>query len=298
MRPNVGQGRDPKPQEGAVLGQGQLGQGLVIAAVGVGQEGFGALGHPLDRAIELLGRPEGDDFVTVDVDLGAEAAADVRCHHAQLVLGPKAHEGRQHQARHMGILACAVEGQAVTGIVVLADGGAGFDGIGDQAVVDDLQLGDVVGLGEGFICGCLVADLPVEAEVAGNIGVQLVRTLGQGIGHLCEGRQVLEIHLDQLGRVFGLGQGLGHHHGQLFADEGDTISRQGRDGRRFVRLAVLLGDDPAADRTADAVGCEVCCREDADDARRRLGVAAVDAVDLGMGDGRVEEVGVGLARDD
>ena len=53
----IGDGVDPKAEELAVLVERQLGMGDVVAAMGVGQEGFAALGRPFDRPAELARGP-------------------------------------------------------------------------------------------------------------------------------------------------------------------------------------------------------------------------------------------------
>ena len=145
----------------------------VVAAVRVGEEGFGAVAGPLHRAADLARGPQAHDLLGVDEDLGAEAAADVRRDHAQLVLGRQADEGGQHQARHVRVLAGGVEREAVLPGVVVADGGARLDGVGDQPVVDEIDLGDVLGVGEGGIDGGLVAEVPLVDGVVGRLGVDL-----------------------------------------------------------------------------------------------------------------------------
>jgi hypothetical protein len=70
----------------AVLVHGHLGLRDVVAAMGVGQEGLGAVRGPLHGAAHLLGGPDAHGFFRVDEDLGAEAAAHIRRDDAQLVL--------------------------------------------------------------------------------------------------------------------------------------------------------------------------------------------------------------------
>ena len=83
--------------------------GDVVAAMRVGEEGLGAVAGPFHRAPDLLGGPDADRLLGIDEDLGAEAAADIGRDHAQLVLRRDADEGRQHQPRHMRVLAGGVE---------------------------------------------------------------------------------------------------------------------------------------------------------------------------------------------
>ena len=169
----VGLGLGPQRQDLAVGVEGQLGRRRVIAAVRVGEEGFGALGHPLHGPADLARGPQAHGLLGVDEDLGAEAAADVGRDHAQLVLGREADEGRQHQARDVRVLAGGVEREALLARVVVADGGARLDGVGDQPVVDEVDLGDVLGGGEGGIDLGLVAQVPLIDRVVGGLGMDL-----------------------------------------------------------------------------------------------------------------------------
>ena len=62
----------------------------------------------------------------------------------------------------MGVLGSGVEGVVVAGLLVVADGRAGLDGVGDDPLIFEFQGGDVVGMSP--IPEVLVArdsDLPV-----------------------------------------------------------------------------------------------------------------------------------------
>jgi hypothetical protein len=73
------------------------------------------------------------------------------------------------------ILAGDVERVAVIGAAVARHGGARLDGVGDEAIVDDVELGDVRGFGERAVDGGLVAQRPGVALVARRAFVQLGR---------------------------------------------------------------------------------------------------------------------------
>ena len=93
----------------------------------------------------LLRRPQADDLFRIDEDLRAEAAADIGRDHAQLVLGRHADEGGDHEPRDMRVLRRVPEREAVGAGIVFADRGARLDRVRHQAVVDDVELGDVLG---------------------------------------------------------------------------------------------------------------------------------------------------------
>jgi hypothetical protein len=160
----------------------------------VGQEGLAALGRPLDGAVELW-PPRWRHVLGVQEDLGAEAAAHVGRDHAHLVLGQAQHEGRHQQPLDVRVLVGHVQRVLVRGAVVAGVGGARLHRVGDQAVVDQVQLGDVRGAGEGGVHRGLVAQRPLVAVVVGRLVVQR-RALGGG-AHVDHRRQLLVVHLHQ-----------------------------------------------------------------------------------------------------
>ena len=291
---HVGDGLDPEAEELAVLVECELGMGGVVAPMGVGDEGLGAVGGPFDGTPDPLRGPDDYGFLGVDEDLRAEAAADVGRDHAQLVLGRDGHEGRQHQARHMRILAGVVEGVAVAGGVVLADRRARLDGVGDDAVVDEVEPGDVAGRGEGGVGRRPVADLPVVAGVAGHVVVHLHRALPVGAFDVDLRRQHLVVDDHGLGAVARLLLGLGDDDGDRVTDMANPLLGQRRMGRHLHVRAVLGGDVPAADEVADLVAGEVGAGQHGDDAGGGEGGGGVDRADGGVGMRRAHEMGRGL----
>ena len=156
----------PQRQDVALLVGRELGVGDVVAAVRVGEEGLAALRGPLHRpAADLLAGPEDDALLAVDEDLGAEAAAHVGRHHAQLVLGRHADEGRDDQPVDVRVLRRDVERVALHAGVVVADRGARLERVRRQAVVGEVDPGDVGGPGDRGVGRRLVADLPVVDQV-------------------------------------------------------------------------------------------------------------------------------------
>ena len=87
----------------ALLGRGELDLLDHVAAVDRRVEALGALLDPLDRAAEPPGEQQRERLLGVDVQLRAEAAADVGRDHAQLRLGHPEHAGERHaeDVRHL-----------------------------------------------------------------------------------------------------------------------------------------------------------------------------------------------------
>ncbi len=176
----------------------------VVAAVRVGQERFAALGRPLDRAVDALRRPDHRRLFGVQVDLRAEAAADVGRDDAHLVLGQAEHEGRHQQALDVRILVRDVERVRVVGAVVRRERRARLDRVRDEPVVDDVELRHVRGLRERGVDRGLVAERPRVALVAGRLLVDLRRARLQRIDDVDDRRQHVVVDVDQLGRVLRL----------------------------------------------------------------------------------------------
>src|SRR5918995_1732870 len=174
--------------------------GDVVAAVSVAEEGFSAVRGPLYRPADLLRRPDADRLLRVNEDLGAEAAADIRGDHPELVLGRDADEGREHEAGDVRILARGVEGVGLLARLVLADRRAWLNRVRDEAVVDEIELRHLLRLGGGGVDGGLVAEMPAMAGVFRGDFVHLdwrgLRLRGVGDGWQ---RGVFEG--DRLGRI-------------------------------------------------------------------------------------------------
>ena len=228
---------------------------------------------PFDRAADRLGGEGDEGLLGVVEDLRAEAAADVRGDDAQLVLGDAEHEGAHQQPDDVRVLRGGPERVLVVAGVVLADRGPRLHGVRHQPVVDELERRDVwrgadrlVGRG-----GVVVEEAPVEAEVGAGIVVDQRRLGVEGGAHVDDRGQLLDVELDRLGGVARLGQRLGDHRGDRIADVADLALGEDRVLRLLHRLAVAVGDQPAAGDAADAL--EVLRGEDLEHARHRLGRA-------------------------
>ena len=119
-------------QKFAVLIEGQLGGRQVIAAVRVGQEGFRALGGPLDRAVDALAGPRHHRFFGIQKNLGTKAAADVRSDDAYFVFRQPEHERGHQETLHVRILARDIQRVTIIPARVAGDGGARLDRIWNE----------------------------------------------------------------------------------------------------------------------------------------------------------------------
>ena len=273
-----------------------LGMGDVVAAVRVGEEGFGAIRIPLHRPVHLARRPEADDLFRIDEDLRAEAAADVRRDHAQLVLRRHADEGRDHEARDVRVLRRVPQRQRVVAGIVIGERGARLDRVRHQAVVDDVELGDVLGARERRLGRLLVAEMPLVDRVVRRDVMDQRRALRLRLRRIGDRGQHLVIDVDLLARVLRLRQGLGDHDRDRVADVVRLVAGDRRMRRHLHRRAVLRRDRPAADQIADLVGREIGAGQHRDDAGHAFRFGAVDLLDLRVRVRRADEIDVGLAR--
>ena len=178
-------------------------------------------------------------------------------------------------------------------LVEFRGGRARLHRVRDQAIVDDVELGDVRGLGERGIDVGLHADFPVIDQIARSLGVNLGRALVECVRQVDVGRLHLVVHLDRLGGVLRLVDAVGDHHRHRVTDIAHGIECHHRMGRRLVRLAVLVLDHPAADQAAHLRVGDILAGEDLDDARHCLGLCRVDLLDLRMSMRGTQEIRVG-----
>ena len=279
-------------EELAVLVAGHLGVRDVVAAVRIREKAFAALGRPLDRAIDALRRPDHRRLFGVEVDLRAEAAADVRRDHPHLVLRQAEHERGHEQALDMRILVGDIERIAVVGAAVRSNRRARLDRVGDQPVVDDVELRDVRGLGEGGVHRRLVAQRPRVALVAGCPVVDLRRTGLQRVDAIDHCGKLVVIDDDELGGILRLVRRLGDDEGDRIAHVADLALREHRVRRLVHRLAVGARDEPAAGQSVDAG--EIVGSEDGHDPGGRLRLARVDLADLRVRVRRAQEIRVDM----
>ena len=228
--------------------------GHVVAAMRVGHEAFRALGGPFDRAPQFAGGPGDDRLFGIVIDLGAEAAADIGGDDPQFRLRDVQHEGAHQQADHMRVLAGRVERVVAGGAVEVADRGARLHRVGDEPVVDEVELDHprspwrIAGIDRGE-----VAQMPVVAQIAGGLGEDLRRPRRQSRGRVDDGRLLGIVDAQQLGGLARLFEGVGDDHRDRVADMAHALQCQRRVRRLGHRRAVFRMHLPAARKPADAV---------------------------------------------
>ena len=257
---------------------------IMVAAMRVRHEAFGALRRPLHRPAHLARRPGDDRLLGVVIDLRAEPAADIGRHDAQLVLRDVQHEGAHQQPDHMRVLAGGVERVVAADDVSKSPTAArGSIAFGISRLLVRSSFTTFAAPGERRIDHRLVADMPVVADVARrHRRAPARRPARPHRAAMADRRQVLVVDDDQLGRVLRRLLRLGDHHGDRIADMAHLADREHRMRRLRHRRAVLVVDLPAARQAADIVGRHVRAGEHRHHARRLRRRRGVDAVDPRM----------------
>ena len=189
--------------------------------------------------------------------LDAEAAADIGRHDAQLVLRDLQHEHAHQDLHDVRELAGGPQRVLPGRALVLADRGARLHRIADEAIVDEADARDMRGIGEGRVGRGLVADIPLEAEIARHVVVDQRRARPDRVEHADDRRQRLVFDRERFRALQRGFARLRHHHRDRVADIAHLALRERRMRRLLHRLAVTAGDAPAARNAADAVDLEI-----------------------------------------
>ena len=267
-------------QDLALLRGRDLAAHHVVAGEAGAHEVLEAVLHPLHGLADHQRGHDRADVAGVDRHLVAEAAADVRRDHPDLVLGQPGDQRVDGPVRVRG-LAGGPQRELPADPLVVGDAAAGLHRSRVDARVDDVLGDDHVGAGEDRLGRRLVAGLPVEAVVVG-LPLEVVAdhrgVRREGGAYVDHRRQGVVLHVDQLERVARRVAVLGHHERDLLALEPDLVG--GEHGLHVVGQ----GGHP---------GQPLSGQVGAGDDRLHLGVGQrggrVDADDPGMGDGRAQD---------
>ena len=298
VRAHVGLGADAQREELRVLVERELDMCQVIAAMTIADERLAAIRSPVHGTADALRRPQHDHVFVVMKGLRAEAAADIRRDHADLGFRRLQRGGGQQHALHVRILRGQPERVLLLAVVVLAGGGARLHRVADHAAVDEIELRDMRRLRERGFGGRLVADLPVERDVARRLAPDLRRARCERAIDRGDDRQIVDVELDQFSGVLRLQQRLGDDHRDRLADMAHAIHGHGRMRRIELRLAADVLSHPATGQITDTIGLQVCADEHVHDTRRGLGSRDIESLDDAMRHLGSQDVGLGLARAD
>ena len=237
-------------------------------------------------------RERGHQRLELDVELGAEAAAEIRHLDAHPVLRP-AEQPRDLGAHERRTLRGGVDGDA--GLLPVADRRERLEREMQHLLGAEGVLEHVLGVGEGLV-DVAAAQLEVERDV-GALAALEVLEIGEGAGRLEllvhqdlrgqrldlveDRRQFLVFGDDQLRRLLGDMRIGGEHHRDRLADVAHLVDRQ---DRLVVECRPVIGlrDDLA----------HVVDGDDAIDAGHLLGRAGVDRLDAAVRDRAAEDLAV------
>ena len=255
--------------------------GDLVAAVVAGGHVLRAGLDPLDRPARLAGGPGAEHLLAGDLQLGAEAAADLRGDDPHLLLGdPEDHP--HEQADEVRDLRGGVHGDRA-GLVVGEDA-AGLDRRAGDAVVDHPALDDHVGLREARV-HVAAAERPLVHLVGAELLVDEVRALVQRGLDVRDDRERVVLDEDVLG-------GVDRDAAVGAEDDRDGVADVLDDapGQRPVLGVVDLDalGRPGHRQRGEQVG-HVLAGVDGDDVVAGLGRALVDRDDRGVGLGRADD---------
>ena len=217
---HVGEQLDLEPEQRAVLLRRDRDVLDLVAAVRRGLVVLAARLGPLDRPAELAGDDQREDLLGVDVELGAEAAAHVGGHDAQLVLGDARGE-REHHAQHVGDLGGGVQGELVGRRDRRHDDGARLHRRRQQTLLAEPARDHdrvVTGGRDGLVeVRPGTREVEQEALVGALVAVHQRRTLLEGLLHVHDRRELFVLDRDGL-------EGVGRGVAVAGDDDGDTVA--------------------------------------------------------------------------
>ena len=173
----------------------------------------------------------------------------------------------------MAALTADRQRQMITPRVIFADCGARLHKVGDDARIDDRNLGHGMRPGEGGIRRLLVAERNVEQNVTGVIGPDLRCAILHGVGDANNRGKRRPSDLDRLERVACVLDRIGDNESDGITDMPHLVLRQNgirRRGEGLVRQTELAGQAPEI--------ADIGCSENQGNPRQAPSARGVDAV--------------------
>ena len=144
----------------AVPVERQLAHGDVVAAHIVAQERLAALADPFHGPAELACGIEHQHLLGVERVLGAEPAADVADHDADLRLGQAEHVSREIVANAVRHLGRGIKRETAGAAIPETESAPRLHRADHHAIIDKLDPRHLLRAGEGGVDGDLVTGLP------------------------------------------------------------------------------------------------------------------------------------------
>ena len=267
----IGRRRDLQRGDLAVGGRADLDVHVVVAREAGARQVLGARLDPLDRSSDLERADDGAHVAGIDRHLVAEAAAEIRRDHVDLVLG-NAGDERQRRAVDVRRLRRHVELQPPHRVEV-RHAAARLERRGMTALEPDALLDPLRARRQRARGAVLVADLPVEDVVRLRLAIRpqqhLVGLRRERIG---DDRQRRVVDLHRFGAVGGRRARLGEHGGDFLVLEEHLADRE-----HHLLVEPVEGRQPA-----EAGGLEILAGDHGLDAGHLHRLADVDVLDLGV----------------
>ena len=242
-----------------------------VAPVDRGEVALAALLRPLDGPAEAPRKREDEHLLGVDVQLRAEAAADVGRDDADLRLGDAEHDGGE-DAQDVRHLRRRPERQLVH--EGLREAGARFDRVRDQPVLAEAAAHGRGRPGEQLV-DLAGVELPRVAAVRAELVVDERRAVGERGFRVDDRVERLVVDGDELGRVLRRCARVGNDDSDRVALVARLVGRE----RAVHRRGRVLGREPGGRKRSLPVVREVGSGEHRDDAFGRSGLRRVDALD-------------------
>ena len=230
-----GDARPHRGQDSVAVGR-DLDADRLLARVDVGQKGFAPARDELDGPAERQRERAGRHVVLVDVDLDAEAAADVGGDDPNALLA-QAEELREHGLHHVRDLGRDPHRERARGGLVVGDQASRLERHARVTARRERAHPHAPGVGEGAL------DVPGgESRLVEDVVAELGMDQGRAGRHRALRRehrgQRLVLHLDQRRRVVGRRPALGGDRNDRLADVAHAIDGERAHGARLHALVV------------------------------------------------------------
>ena len=246
---------DGQREELAVRVQRERRPRAQVPALVIARHGLAPLRHPLDRASEPARREQHQRVLGIDPELDPEGTAHVGRHHAHPLRRHLQHVLGQNVPHQVDALRAGGQRVDAAARVVIAERRAGLHGADADPLVAALQAHPMGCDRQRRLRRRPVAQLPVDAKIAGRGGVKRGRVLTQRRLGIRDRGKLRVVDRDRLGRSLSRGRALPHHEGDRVAHHAHAPRREHRARRRDGRAAVgALGRHHAGNRADPGVG--------------------------------------------
>ena len=261
----------------------------------IGQEAFGPVGGPFNRAAQLSGGMQGDDRFIERAALHTEGSADFFRDHPHLVRGGAHHVG--HGAAESGnALGANMKGEFFGCRIVLRDRGAGFHRADDDLGVGQFDPGHMGSGDKRLFDRVVVAPLEIEADIVwGVVPDRRCAVFDRG-DRIADRRKIRDVEHDQFHRVARLSRGFGDDNGDRVADMLDLSDGHGGPGRHNGGRSVAAFHADRAGNVLHVVGAQILAGMNGDDTGGGRGGGCIELDDIAMRDRRAQKDGIGLSR--